>query len=379
MTRHTIFALSSLVLLTACGQGRSDEAAAPAPDAVAPAAEAILEKAAPAAEAAVEIPPLPEVVAKINDDVEIKGAELQKVIDPQLARFRAMGGGAAQLAEVTSHVREDALERLVTRTILEREAAAQGFAVKEEEIDEFIAKNLPPNTTLEDIAKQQGITVDDLKADLRSGLTINKLLEKQVEALPELTDEELKAEYDKIAAEQPKAFERDESVEASHILVKVDKDADEAAKAAAKEKIEGIRKQLLEGADFAELAKEHSDCPSGKRAGGSLGTFGRGQMVKPFEEAAFSQPLDEIGPVVETDFGFHVIKVTKKTEAGVQTFEDVKDDLRKYRDGNRKNEVVQKFVEELRGKAKVETFLPVIEIPEEPVPEMPRELPQWAQ
>lgn len=89
-----------------------------------------------------------------------------------------------------------------------------------------------------------------------------------------------------------------------------------AKKAAAKAKLEEIRQQLVDGkAEFAKMAEEHSSCPSGKRDGGSLGEFGRGQMVKPFEDAAFSQAVGAIGPVIETDFGYHIVKVTGKDEA----------------------------------------------------------------
>lgn len=91
------------------------------------------------------------------------------------------------------------------------------------------------------------------------------------------------------------------------------------AKTAAKEKIAALKKQLDEGADFATLAKTASACPSSAR-GGDLGEFGRGVMVKPFEEAAFTQPIDVVGDIVETDFGYHLIKVTARDEvAGTVT------------------------------------------------------------
>ena len=379
MIRQSLLVLSSTVLLVACSQTKSDEPAAEskAGDAISASAAAILEKAAaPAPE--VEIPAIPEVVAKIDDSLEIKGAELQKLIEPQLKSIRSMGAGAQQLMSYTKNLRKEGLDRLVFKAILLREATAQSFSVTDEEVDEFIKKNLPAEESAEDFAKAQGITVEDLKEDVRSGLTINKLLDKQVESLAELTDEDLKAEYDKIEKEQPKAFDKPESVQASHILVKVEKGANEEAKAAARKKIEELRQKIVDGADFAEVAKENSDCPSGSR-GGDLGQFGRGQMVKPFEEAAFTQPVGELGPIVETDFGFHIIKVTNRSEAGRMTFEDVKEDLKKYLENNRKNEVVQKFVGDLRDKAKVETFLPDFEIPEDVPPAAARELPEWAQ
>ena len=107
------------------------------------------------------------------------------------------------------------------------------------------------------------------------------------------------------------------SVQASHILLKTDEITDEAEKAKKKAEIEDIRKQLVEkkGENFAELAKAHSDCPSSGK-GGDLGEFGPGRMVPEFDKAAFAQEIGEIGPIIETNFGYHVIKVTKKTEGG---------------------------------------------------------------
>jgi parvulin-like peptidyl-prolyl isomerase len=77
----------------------------------------------------------------------------------------------------------------------------------------------------------------------------------------------------------------------------------------AQTEIEKLKAEVDGGADFAELARKHSDCPSGK-SGGDLGSFGRGQMVKPFEDTAFGMPVGQTSGVVETDFGYHLIRRT---------------------------------------------------------------------
>ncbi len=101
-----------------------------------------------------------------------------------------------------------------------------------------------------------------------------------------------------------------DQVGASHILV-MHKESDRSSatrtKDEALELINEIKGKLDDGAEFAELAGENSDCPSGKE-GGNLGPFGRGQMVKPFEDAAFGLDVDETSDVVETDFGYHLIR-----------------------------------------------------------------------
>ena len=103
---------------------------------------------------------------------------------------------------------------------------------------------------------------------------------------------------------------KSEQVRASHILIKTEGDNDKAAK----EKIEDLLKKVKAGGDFAALAKEHSACPS-KSDGGDLNFFGRGQMAKPFEEAAFALTKDgEISEIVKTQFGYHLLEVTSRED-----------------------------------------------------------------
>jgi len=110
-------------------------------------------------------------------------------------------------------------------------------------------------------------------------------------------------------------FTRQESVGARHILKKIPAGADDAAKAAIRKKMEAIQARLKAGADFATVAKEESDDSSAK-AGGDLGTFKRGAMVKPFEDAAFALKVGETSGIIETRFGLHLIKVYAHTKAG---------------------------------------------------------------
>ncbi len=127
-----------------------------------------------------------------------------------------------------------------------------------------------------------------------------------------VTDEEARKFYD----ENTDQFNAGETVNASHILV-------ENA-----EKAEEIRKEIESGAiTFAEAAKKYSSCPS-KENGGELGTFGRGQMVKEFEDAAFSMNVGEISAPVITQFGAHLILLNEKSESTIVPYEDIADRLK---------------------------------------------------
>ncbi len=103
-----------------------------------------------------------------------------------------------------------------------------------------------------------------------------------------------------------------EQVRASHILLMYagsQRSTATRTQEQAKTEIATLKAQVDAGADFAELARKHSDCPSGK-SGGDLGAFGRGQMVGPFEQAAFGLPVGGTSGVVETQFGYHIIRRT---------------------------------------------------------------------
>jgi peptidyl-prolyl cis-trans isomerase D len=122
-------------------------------------------------------------------------------------------------------------------------------------------------------------------------------------------------------------FYSPETVEARHILIKLDKDADEKTVEAARMRAAEIHGRILNGEDFEELAKQLSEGPS-KSQGGYLGTFGRGRMVKPFEDQAFALQTGEISEPIRTDFGWHIIKVEKHNAAQTLTLEASQDKIR---------------------------------------------------
>jgi len=138
-----------------------------------------------------------------------------------------------------------------------------------------------------------------------------------------ISENQLKTYYE----DNTSRFETPEEVNASHILIKVDAGASDEDKAAAKLKLEDIRNKIIDGEDFAKLAKEHSDDPGSKTKGGNLGFFRRGMMVPPFENTAFSLNKSELSSIVETDFGYHIIKVIAKKEAKKSSFKEVRKEI----------------------------------------------------
>ncbi|MGI5869996.1 MAG: peptidylprolyl isomerase [Kiritimatiellia bacterium] len=320
-----------------------------------------------------------EVSVVIDKTIEIKRAEVDEVVN-SMFKANAARIPPDQVAAARADMRESAIFQLTRRALLLRECDKADVEVTDAEVDKFFAEATGGQGTMEQMAEESGMTMERLRSMLASSLRIEKMLEAKAADLPEPTDEELKAKFDEIIAEHPEAAKKPESVEASHILVKVDeKTTDEEARA----KIDAIREQLLAGTNFAELAKSKSDCNSGAD-GGSLGRFGRGRMVKEFEDAAFTQDVGVIGEVVKTQFGYHVIRVDAKEEAGEVVFDDVKEQLRKGAKMEARAKVKSEFIKSVEGAAQIENLEAAVVSeavqaqPAEDAEPAPRRVPEWA-
>ena len=179
-------------------------------------------------------------------------------------------------------------------------------------------------------------------------MAIQELVKTQVVDKIDVSDAEMKQYFDS----HPEEFKQPEQVKASHILIKVAADADPAQKDEARQKIEDIQKKLKKGEDFSTMAREHSEGPSASR-GGDLGYFSRGQMVKPFEDAAFALKTDQLSDVVETQFGYHLIKVYDHKDETLLSYNDVKADLNKHLKQQKTQAEVDTYIKGLRESADI--------------------------
>ena len=177
------------------------------------------------------------------------------------------------------------------------------------------------------------------------------MIESEVFSEIAITDGEIEDFYTSNTA----YCETGESVTASHILIAVESEDTDEEKEEALSKIEAIRQEIVDGADFAEVAKEKSEGPSGPR-GGSLGTFTRGQMVEPFEEAAFALEPGELSDIVLTRFGYHIILVEGKTASSTRPLNEVSDQIRQYLTGIEEQDVTAVFIADLKKTATIEYF-----------------------
>lgn len=158
----------------------------------------------------------------------------------------------------------------------------------------------------------------------------------------QITDAHISDYYD----QNIESFRTPEKVEARHILIRLSEDADDMTVTMAEKKADDIYQQAVGGADFQDLAREHSEGPS-RESGGYLGTFDRASMVKPFADAAFALKPGEISPPVKTQFGLHIIKLVAKFDASVQTLVDVSEQIK----NKLMQEEMQNIAYDLAGKA----------------------------
>ena len=192
-----------------------------------------------------------------------------------------------------------------------------------------------------------------MKSRITRGIILEKFIDTHFSQKTTISDNESNTFY----KENPNFFIKPEQVRASHILIQFDPKDDESKKKKALKKLEKIKQKLEKGGDFSVLAKESSQDPSSAE-GGDLGYFSRGQMVKPFEDAAFALEIGKVSNIVMTDFGYHLIKVTDKKPETVIPYQEVKTSLENYLKQKKVQEEVNAYINKLKEKAKIEKFLP---------------------
>jgi peptidyl-prolyl cis-trans isomerase C len=259
-------------------------------------------------------------------------------------------------------MRPQVVESMVMEQLLDEQIKKANINITDSDVNDKITEiiSAQPGMTIESfkaMITSRGQSFDEVKEQIKKTIGYEKLIGNV-----EVNDAEAKAFYN----ENKEDFNKPEQVKASHILVKVDASATPEQKAAAKTKIDGLLKQAKAGGDFAALAKENSDDPGSKIRGGDLGFFDRNTMVKEFADAAFAMKVGDISGVVETQYGYHIIKVTDRQKSGLTPFEKAKADIIKSLQDKKKGELFKQLIEKIRVEAKI-----VYPPGKEPKPRMP--------
>ena len=290
---------------------------------------------------------LPDVLARVNGE-PVKKSDFDRIL-----RNMELGNGPVP-AERRDEVLRGLLDQLITYTVMSQEARSKNVTVSDAEIDARIRqmRGTGSDAEFKKTLDARNMSLEQLRADAQVQLTIEKLMESQVAGTAAATDAEARDFY----AKNPDKFKRGDTVRASHILLRVDREAPEAARKQARTRIEGLLQRARKGEDFAALAKAHSNDGSAA-AGGDLGYFDRQTMVPPFTEAAFALKPGQISDVVTTDFGFHIIKVTDAKPASTVPFEEVSPRIVEYLTAQKKQERAGQVVEEAKKRARIEVLV----------------------
>ncbi len=235
--------------------------------------------------------------------------------------------------------KKNILEQIINYELVFQQAEKEKVKISQDDINLEIDKikdNFSSPEEFNEVLKANKLTLTQLKDDIKRQLMIQYILEEARNKI-NITDDELLEHYN----ENQESFFESEKIYARHILVETEEEA------------KSIIGQLKEGIiDFAELAKEKSICPSAEN-GGDLGFFAKGQMVKEFEDVAFSLEAGEISDIVKTEFGYHIIKCEEKKEAYNPTFEEVKDQINNTLRYQRENEETLALLSKLKEEANI--------------------------
>ena len=312
---------------------------------------------------------------KINDG-KITQKEFDNLMDKQIAQ-----SPMAQMGDIKSNkngmlylmLEQRVLNQLIIEELLNQESDARGIKVSPKEVNEGVAKIIDKvggKDKLTEILKQNGLSVSQFKQDVKNQVRMQKLAIAAGNV--NVTEADCKKFYD----ENADKFKHDNQVRASHILImanpyQIQQELTADAKKSftedvLKQKVEEKMKQKKELAEkllkelqadntkFAAYAKKYSEDENSAKQGGDLGFFDKKSMVPEFADAAFSSKPNTVAGVVQTQYGYHIIMVTDRKEAGVVPYEKVKSDIQEYLESSKQIEALDNLTQAAKKKAKIE-------------------------
>lgn len=294
------------------------------------------------------------MVASVNGEV-ITAAQLDEATKNIMQQFQGQLP-PDQMDQLRPNLRKQALDNLINMTLLLRQASREGIQPGPDAVQERIAEITSRFPSPEQFRQQladAGVSEETFRREIEQGLKIQTLLDSKAPPGAEISEEEIEEFY----RNNPKNFQMQERVRASHILVghqgASNSTAERSPEEARKRAEEVLEKARAEGADFAALAQEFSEGPTASR-GGDLGFFISGQMVKPFEETAFALQSGEISDIVETQFGYHIIQATGREDAREIPLEEVREKIITFLNNQKQQEAINDYLVKLRGAVEIE-------------------------
>jgi parvulin-like peptidyl-prolyl isomerase len=319
-----------------------------------------------------------EAIITVNDK-KITQGQFDELFNKQASDGLAKAMGIDVKSDKNSFIylliKERVVNELIVKTLLDEEIAKRGIEVTNQDVDDAIKEiidKVGSKEQLDNLLKQNGISSNQFKKDLKEEVKMKKLAKEL--GSTSISDAEAKKFYN----ENPDKFKQPDRVRASHILISVNPEEiteivksdsknknldDNAIKAKVNEEIqakEAKANQLLaqvknDPTKFAKIAKENSEDTTSAEKGGDLGFFNDKEMVPEFSKAAFSMKPNTVSDkLVRTQYGYHIIMVTDRAAATVIPFEKAKSDIKGYLENQKQLESIDKLVESLKKNAKIE-------------------------
>ena len=292
------------------------------------------------------------VAVTVNGTVITEG-QIEAILNPQMEQM-AVRIPENMIPKYRQQIRKRIIDQLVVEELLAQREKQKNIDVNQSELDQQINKQMAEqNLTVDEfkaLLKAYGTSFANYQQDIRKRMMFEKLMETEfAQKIQAPTAEQVKAYYD----ENLQQFSEPEKIHAKHILIKPEDGNDpNQAKLRAKAKAQEILGQIKAGADFNDLAKQHSACPSGK-GGGDLGVQPKGTFVPEFEKAAYALKPGQLSDVVETGFGFHIIKLIEHTDANMMPFDKAKEKIIQILTNNQKEQIVIDYIQKMRAEADV--------------------------
>ncbi len=297
---------------------------------------------------------LPDPVAIVEGE-KISRADLQETFNNALASSGISPDDLTPEQKMDGY--REILDELIVDKLISRKASSVEIKDADLEAEITRVKSQFPN---EDVFKAEmakaGETESSFRDTVKRMLQQQKWMEEQVGDKAAVADADVKKFYD----ENKKEFEHPELVRASHILILVPEDATDEVVAEKKKAAEAaLARVTTKKEDFTAVAKEVSEEPGAAQSGGDLNFFPKDRMVPEFANAAFGMKKDEISKEpVRTKFGWHIIKVTDRKDAGTMPFDEVKGQVSSYLQGSKRRDAVRGVIDSVRADAKVDNKLP---------------------
>ena len=319
-----------------------------------------------------------EAIIQVNGQ-SISKSEFEKAIDLELnnSPFKAFGGAKNFVKSDENFMyliyKEKVVKELIVKSLIDSEISKRGITVTEDDIKEemkSIIDKVGSKEELNKTLKQRGVSNNEFKTNLENQIKIKKLV-RSINNI-KISDADAKKYYDSNLDK----FKHDEQVRASHILISSDllkiiqqikaKNKDisasdmnakvEKIQAEQKAKAEAILKEVKANPDnFEKIATQKSEDKGSAVRGGELGFFSKEAMVPEFSKAAFAMKPNTISEeLVQTSYGYHIIKVTDRIEPGITPFEKIKEEIKFYLETEEQVKVLKNLVDGLMKTAKIE-------------------------